>query len=148
MATKPDLLTKESMISAFKDESPNVRLAAIFALLQCPRFWADMSGHLIQTFTDPSLDVRCAAFRLAAIIKHPDFVEQLVQGLEDDAHNKRLANYSARCTALTSITGHQIPAVPGWQPGECPYSERSFKARIITAQQWKGWLLTSKRAEQ
>lgn len=137
LAATSDLLTKEHIASACKDESPNVRMAAIAAIRKSPRLWAEMSGCLTQAFADPSLDVRYAAFRLAAVIKHPDFAEKLAQGLEEDARNKRLANYSARCAALTSITGYQMPAVPGWQPGECPYSERSFQARLVTVQRWK-----------
>ncbi len=143
LATRPDALTMPELLPRLADADAYVRVAAVFAVEHCPGLWREVVVLLPGLFRDPNLDVRYSALRLAARIKHPSLVAPLISGLEEDAALGRIGSYGHRLEALKAITGLEMPRVPEWQEGECPYSERSRLALLDIAARWRASLAGS-----
>lgn len=132
--------TARQLIALLGDDSANVRFAALCCLSRHPAHWPEAPSALLDRFADPCFDVRESAFRLAGRIGAPCFVAPLVAGLAGDTREGRIANFGARRDALRAITGREFPPHPPWQPGGCPYSERTHRARLGVATRWNAWL--------
>ena len=72
---------------------------------------------------------------------HPRFVEEIVSGLEEDAHMNRISNFAARRDVLEAITGHRLPDRPPYYVhGQPYYSNARRDARVDLARRWEDWL--------
>ena len=128
------------VLRAFRDTSPGVRMAAVYLLQSCPDWWPECSASLRCLFDDTSLDVRYESLRLARRMAYPDFAEEIVSGLEEDARMGRVANFAARTDALEAITGQRLPLSPPFVNGQSTHADTVRDARVDLARRWEDWL--------
>nr|WP_285228864.1 S8 family serine peptidase [Paenibacillus sp. ISL-20] len=124
------------------DDSSYVRMAALFALNNCPEMWHGLTNEIIKLFQDPDVNIRYCSVKLASTIKNHGFIEPLISGLYEDAIFQRVSIFGARCNALEAITGIAFDPMPEWREGQCFYSDRSKQARLHIAQKWAQWNVT------
>ena len=115
-------------------------MAAVYLLQSCPDLWSECGASLRGLFDDTSLDVRYWSLCLAKRMAYPDFAEEIVAGLEEDARMGRVANFAARRDALEAITGQQLPWRPPWVHGQSPHADAIRDARVDLAHRWEDWL--------
>lgn len=137
LSTQPSFISSLDILLCLKDEYPNVKMGGLYALSYCPNFWEELTPTLCILINDENTDIRYNACKLAATIKSKLFIKPLIDGLEEDARNKRIGTFGNRHFALEMITGNEIPREPKWQEGEDPYSSRSINALIKIATKWK-----------
>ncbi len=140
LATEPDQINANHIQDAFRDASPNVRMAGVYSLQKCQNLWLDCKTSFSNLFNDTSLDVRYQSLLLAARMAYPDFTAEIAAGLEEDAQMGRVANFTARRDALEAITGQQFPLNSPPEPGKIPHSNSLRDARMDLARRWKDWL--------
>ncbi|SDX04796.1 S8 family serine peptidase [Paenibacillus sp. CF384] len=121
------------------DDSSYVRMAALFALNNCPEMWQGLTDEIIKLFQDPDVNLRYCSIKLASAINNHGFIEPLISGLYEDALLQRVSLFGARCNALEAITGIAFDPMPEWRDGQCFYSDRSKQARLHIAQKWAQW---------
>lgn len=122
-----------------RDDNCYVRMAALFALSGCPDVWGELASELVERFSDPDLNIRYCAMKLASKLNDRMLVEPLVSGLYEDAMHMRVSTFWARVSALEAMTGVSFEPVPEWRDGQCTYSEDASQARIYIAQKWNEW---------
>jgi serine protease AprX len=137
LAGQPEGLAPDEIGRGLVSRDPRVRAAALYALGRNAQHWRALTPQLAERFADTSMDVRYAALRLAAETGDRDLVRPLIELLAEDVARRRLACYSARKSALTSITGVDVPEEPAWRPGESPSSDRRWAARARVAAAWE-----------
>lgn len=140
LATEPAQINANHILDAFRDSSPNVRMAGIYSLQKCQNLWPDCKTSFSNLLNDTSLDVRYQSLLLAAQMAYPDFAAEIAAGLEEDTQMGRVANFTARRDALEAITGQQFPLNSPPKPGNIPHSNSVRDARMDLARQWKDWL--------
>jgi hypothetical protein len=140
LSTQASYISKSDILYCLEDESPEVRMGGIYALSFCPNFWGDLSQSFSNLINDKNTDIRYNACKLAIKIKSIEFIQPLIEGLEEDALQKRIGTFGKRHTALQIITGNEIKREPDWQEGEDPYSDRSIEALLKIAKKWKHYL--------
>ncbi|MCY3667383.1 MAG: S8 family serine peptidase [Gemmatimonadetes bacterium] len=141
LASKTSEVNPDYIKEGFRDVAPIVRSAAVYLLQNCPALWSECSASLSVLFNDTSLDVRYVSFNLARRMAHPRFAEEIVSGLEEDAHMNRISNFAARRDALEAITGHRLPERPPYYVhGQPYYSDVRRDARVDLARRWEDWL--------
>ena len=141
LASKTSEVNPDYIKEGCRDVSPIVRSAAVYLLQNCPALWSECSASLSVLFNDTSLDVCYVSFNLARRMAHPRFVEEIVSGLEEDAHMNRISNFAARRDVLEAITGHRLPDRPPYYVhGQPYYSNARRDARVDLARRWEDWL--------
>ena len=140
LAGRSSQVNSDYILGAFRDSSPSVRMAAVYLLQSCPNLWSECKASLHGLFDDTSLDVRYESLRLAKRMAYPDFVEEIVTGLEEDARMGRIANFAARRDTLEAITGQRLPVEPPWVHGDTPHADTRRDARVALARRWEDWL--------
>ncbi|MDE2734487.1 MAG: S8 family serine peptidase [Gemmatimonadota bacterium] len=141
LASKTSEVNPAYIKEGFRDVAPIVRSAAVYLLQNCPALWSECSASLSVLFNDTGLDVRYVSFNLARRMAHPRFAEEIVSGLEEDAHMNRISNFAARRDALEAITGHRLPERPPYYVhGQPYYSDVRRDARVDLARRWEDWL--------
>ncbi|MFD0618282.1 S8 family serine peptidase [Paenibacillus sp. GCM10027629] len=137
LSTQPSILSSLDISHCLTDESPSVRMGGIYALSLCPNFWEELTPTICTLINDENTDIRYNACKLASTIKNKKFIKPLIDGLIEDAQNKRIGTFGERHFALEIITGTEIPREPEWKEGEDPYSNRSINALLEIASKWK-----------
>jgi len=137
LSTQPSSLNASDLLHCLSDKSASVRMGGLYALGLCPNLWEELTPSLCILINDENTDIRYNACKLAVTIKSQRFIEALINGLTEDARNKRIGTFGKRVVALEAITGVHIPRDPEWQEGEDPYSRRSIHALLKMAAKWK-----------
>jgi hypothetical protein len=143
-----DMLSRSAVRRLLFDECSYVRMAALFALNNCPEMWHELTNEIIKLFQDPDLNLRYCSVELALTIKNHIFIEPLISGLYEDAIFQRVSIFGARCNALEAITGIAFDPMPEWREGQCFYSDRSKQAGLHIAQKWAQWNVTHSLNEE
>lgn len=139
LSTQPSFISSLDLLHCLTDESPNVKMGGLYALSLCPNLWEELIPTLCTLINDENTDIRYIACKLAATIKSKQFIKPLIDGLIEDARNKRIGTFGNRHFALEMITDIEIPREPEWQEGEDPYSSRSIDAILNIATKWKSY---------
>jgi len=140
LASKTSEANPDYIEEGLRDVSSIVRSAALHLLQNCPDLWPECGASLSVLFNDTSLDVRYVSFNLARRMAHPRFAEEIVSGLEEDAHMNRISNFASRRDALEAITGHRLPLKNSDLRGVRYYSDELRDARVDLARRWEDWL--------
>ncbi len=147
LATEPAHVNANYILGAFQDSSPNVRMAGVYLLQRCQSLWPDCKMSFRNLFNDTSLDVRYQSLLLAAQMAYPDFTEEIVAGIEEDARMGRVANFAARRDALETIIGQRFALSASREPGQTSHSNSFRRARMDLARRWEDWLCSERVTE-
>jgi hypothetical protein len=108
LATRPDDVAADHLLSALRDGEPGGRMAALYALDRWPHLWDQAIPLLIESIQDPKAVVAYWAIRLLGKLRHPAGLAPLIAGLEADARAGMIACFGA---LLGAHRRHQ-PGVP------------------------------------
>jgi len=133
-------MEKGELENFLQDSNSSVRMAGLYVLRKFESIWHHFTPILAKLMNEHNEDIRFNDTRLAIRIKDNRLIAPLLEGMEEDAREMRIATFANRCMALEEITGYEVRLDTPWREGEEPYSEKRMQSRLYMARKWKEYV--------